>query len=138
MAQEAVVPGYEVGKEIGWSTPQLVGAGMSYGVALLLTIPMVGSLAPILGLNLGHSTATPAGVFIAFGAFIALGIWATVSHLRSPLSKATVVRTVRDCNGLYSAELRFLDGSTIDYNLGLALPLGKQFAGFAKAVVTGK
>lgn len=139
MAEAAVVPGYEVGKELGWSTPQLIGAGMSYGAALLFSIPVASTFAAMAGLQLSaEPTATPTAVFIAFGVFLALGIWATVSHRRSPRSKCTVVKTVRHCNGLYSAELRFVDGSTINHNLGLALPLGKQYAGFTKALLTGK
>lgn len=139
MAEEAVVPGYEVGKELGWSTPQLLGAGMSYGVALLFSIPAVNTLSSMAGLHFsGKSTENPTAAFIGLGVFLALGIWATISHRRSPLSRCTVVKTVRNCDGLYSAELRFLDGSTINHNLGLVLPLSKQFMGFAKALATGK
>lgn len=131
MAENTVIPGYEVGKEYKTIT---------YGQTLAWAF-YVGAMFPlaIMALPL-PTTPNPVGVLVMSAVLLAGGVALTVGHNRSPQRKFTVLRTFKNADNSDSAEIGYLDGTTVIRKVTPDNGDGfwKQLGGLSKATFTGR
>lgn len=130
----AVVPGYEVGKEKHGATFQHLVALVAYGAAVMfIGLPALAYLAPPVTAVAGTYEAFITGGVIA----LAIGIWATISHLRSPLRKYTITRATRNTSGSHSIDVLYMNGTSSTLALG-ADSFGAQLTRQVKSILGWK
>lgn len=134
MAEVAVVPGYEVGKKKNLATFQYLVALVAYAAAvMLIALPALAYATPPVTGVAGTNEAFITGGVIA----LAIGIWATISHLRSPLRKCTIVGASRDTSGSHSIDVIYMNGTSNTLALG-ADSFGAQLTRQVKSMLNWK
>jgi hypothetical protein len=130
----AVVPGYEVGKKKHGVTFQYLVALVAYAAAVMfIGLPALAYATPPVTAVAGTNEAFITGGVIA----LAIGIWASISHLRSPLRKYTIMRSTRNTSGSHSIDVLFMDGTSSTLALG-ADSFGAQLTRQVKSMLNWK